>query len=225
MSSTITIGGSPIFDLGRVYSPFSSLVAAFRSSGRFIWPLHYLIITGTILASLRALRSRPRRAGALLAAAVALQVADAQVTTATFTRPQFTRLQLEGWELAAGGYQHLALFPMQVRDACPGSREPLHVIRYMFQAYRLRLTFNSGYFARVPVGRVREACAELARSVERRTLEKRTIYVVAPEAVSLFKRAGAVCAKLEGEVVCVASGGHPAFREYLLRRVDLTAGG
>jgi hypothetical protein len=47
-SSKVTLAGQPILTLGHFYRPFMEIVAPFRTSGRFIWPLHYLWITVTV---------------------------------------------------------------------------------------------------------------------------------------------------------------------------------
>jgi hypothetical protein len=48
LSSKVTLAGQPILMLGHFYRPFMEIVSPFRTSGRFIWPLHYLWITVTV---------------------------------------------------------------------------------------------------------------------------------------------------------------------------------
>jgi hypothetical protein len=48
LSSRVTLAGKPILTLGHFYRPFIEIIAPFRTSGRFIWPLHYLYITAIV---------------------------------------------------------------------------------------------------------------------------------------------------------------------------------
>jgi Family of unknown function (DUF6311) len=48
LSSRVTVLGKPILTLGHFYRPFIEIITPFRTSGRFIWPLHYLWITATL---------------------------------------------------------------------------------------------------------------------------------------------------------------------------------
>jgi hypothetical protein len=48
LSSRVTLAGNPILTLGHFYRPFVEIIAPFRTSGRFIWPLHYLWITAVV---------------------------------------------------------------------------------------------------------------------------------------------------------------------------------
>jgi hypothetical protein len=222
LSDVVTLAGYRVLGMRKIYAPFAKVVAPFRSSGRFVWPMHYLVMTAAVLAGVRALRSRPKWAAGVLAAAVAIQAADAAVLFETFPSRGFARLKMDGWELASGRYQHLALYPMQVWDACVEPWEPDFVRRYFFQAYRTRLTFNSGYFARLAIARATQVCKDTKASVESGALDPATIYVVAPTELPHFQKAEAVCAKLEADLICVAKDGDAAFREYLRSRAALT---
>ena len=48
LSSKVTLVGKPILTLGHFYRPWIEIIAPFRTSGRFIWPLHYLYITAIV---------------------------------------------------------------------------------------------------------------------------------------------------------------------------------
>ncbi|MFP2930428.1 DUF6311 domain-containing protein [Pyxidicoccus sp. 3LG] len=59
LSWRVTWTGRQVADLGGLYEPFSRLTAAFRSSGRFVWPLCYLLVGGAVLLCLRCGASGP----------------------------------------------------------------------------------------------------------------------------------------------------------------------
>lgn len=68
----------------------------------------------------------------------------------------------------------------------------------MYHAYRLRLTFNSGYFARLPFARTLQACRKLRIDVASGVLDAKTIYVVADEEAAHFRKStSAVCGRLD----------------------------
>jgi hypothetical protein len=76
-SSRIQFAGWTLISYQRIAEAvFAPLVKAFRSSGRFIWPLHYLAILAAIAGLLRLLKQRPAWATAVLALAVVAQASE-----------------------------------------------------------------------------------------------------------------------------------------------------
>jgi hypothetical protein len=57
LSWRVTWLGRPVMDLGGLYAPFVKLTSAFRASGRFIWPLHYLLVCGALVLVVRLRRT------------------------------------------------------------------------------------------------------------------------------------------------------------------------
>ena len=202
-----------LVDLSAVYDPVRRLVEPFRSSGRFIWPLHYLVLLGGIVGVAQGLGRHPRVLTGVFALALSLQIADVPLVS-PFVGRRTKRISDEGWELATGKYEHLALFPMQVFGAC-GRWTGDPVYRSALHAYRSRMTFNSGYFARLPNAFNSELCSALRTSIERGELDPGTVYVVEPQELDLFRRAHATCGALEGDIVCVSPEGDAAFRAYV----------
>jgi Family of unknown function (DUF6311) len=213
LSPTVTAAGVKLVDLSAVYYPVRGLFEPFRSSGRFIWPLHYLVLLGAIAGVAQGLGKHPRALTGVLALALSLQIADMPLMS-PFAARRARRISDEGWELATGKYEHLALFPTQVFGACERwTGDPVY--RYALHAYRSRMTFNSGIAARLPKAFSSELCAELRTSIERGELDPGTVYVVAPQELDLFRRADATCGALDGDIVCVSPTGDAAFRAYL----------
>ncbi len=217
LSWLVTLHGEGVITMRHFYANAGPLVETFRASGRFVWPLHYLLLAAAVWGCVR-VGGRGRLATALLATALAAQLVDFR-PTGGFARPiPFRRLSLTGWVFAEGRYQHIALVPMQVLNSpCSAPIEPETVQRYAFQAYRLRMTFNSGIFARFDLAGMKAECARAAREIDEGPLDARTIYVVSPERVARMRAAGATCRAPDGDWVCVDARGDEEFREFLRR--------
>jgi hypothetical protein len=214
LSSRVTWKGQLVADLGALYAPLGRATDAFRASGRFIWPLHHLLVVGAVLLVARLWRAMPGVAAGALLVALAVQAYDVrEEKSALRSRSKhFQRLTSPDWDALKGPYQHLALFPPQVQWVCR-FEEPL-VNALSYQAYRLGLTFNSGNAARTPPALAAECHARLPTG----GLDAATAYVVLPENVRPFLDAGARCGGLEGIPVCVAGGNTDAFARGLARQ-------
>jgi hypothetical protein len=208
LSSNITFKAQTLLDLSKLYAPFSAVTGAFRSSGRFIWPLHYLCFAAPVVLLPLLWRDRPWVATGLLIAGVTLQLCDVRsdAVTSRWKKTPFHRLSSEGWPLATVAFSHLELFPADIWDtpcrSIYGYRdEPILPLSY--EAYRRHLTYNSGYVARHSPGQA-EACATLEKNVAAGVLDPDSVYVTYPPYRPFFDRAGAVCGKLDGLDTCVA---------------------
>jgi hypothetical protein len=179
-------------------------VNPFRTTGRFIWPLHYLVLVGAVAATVRALPARA--AAALLFAACALQVVDIDPDSVArrFDAPGPAEPSTV-WASAAGGWRHLVQVPPTLRDgvgfSCGSAeRDWVGLARL---AHRLRLTYNGGYVARVDPRRARAACAAPAAAIARGELDRDTIYATTDAHARPLRAAGATCGHLDGSVFCV----------------------
>jgi hypothetical protein len=213
LSWRVTWTGRTVADLGALYAPLSRLTSAFRSSGRFVWPLSYLLVACAVLLWLRLWRTRPMAGTAALVLAVAVQAYDWRAERSPLHRPgSFRHLQAPEWAELRGAYQHLALFPPHVQWVCRYEEPLVNALGYT--AYRLGLTFNSGYASRTPPELARECQARLPPG----GVDADTAYVVAPEALGSFLQQGARCGVLEGLPVCVAGQRMDAFARALERQ-------
>ena len=198
-----------------LYDHISWLAQVFRSSGRFIWPLLYMIELGIALCVLRALRERRLRANCLLIAALGIQMYDVESTRAQnlFGRANTRILSAPEWNLAYEGFEHLVLYPAEIQSVCnreqPYRSDVVNGLAYL--AYRFRWTFNSGYAARYST-KTPAYCAELQRQVEQGKLDAHTVYVVQRWNVKDMRAAGATCGRLERLTVCTANAQNPLAR-------------
>jgi hypothetical protein len=200
-----------------LYDHVTWLAQVFRASGRFIWPLLYMIELGSALCVLYVLRDKRLLATCLLIAALGIQMYDVEATRAQnlFGRSTTRIFSAPEWNLAYEGFEHLVLYPAEIQSACnkeqPYRSDVVNGLAYL--AYRFRWTFNSGYAARYATN-TPAYCAELKRQVEQGKLDARTVYVIQRWNVKDMRAAGATCGRLERMTVCIADAQHP-FARYL----------
>jgi hypothetical protein len=212
--------GHEILDFSFLYP--AGIGATFRSSGRFIWVASYLLTTGALAVWLA---RRPRVAPVAIGLAFVVQLAD--TNGVFFARrigtKQAAPRQSPTWQLAAGDYDHMALYPPRCGDGgalcCEGlSRAPLPQDMYLAAlATRLGLTYNGFGAARVPRAAHRPACAALQADILAGRLDPRTVYVVAKDEEQSFRAHNptAPCRKLDAELVCVAGAAEGRLRAAL----------
>jgi len=192
----------------RAYSGIEPLTHSLRSSGRFVWPLLYCLVCGSLAGLISALRfSRPILTSVLLAL-VGLQLYDIDPSDAwaRYQSPPMRFLRAPEWAHGDHTIKHLVLYPAEIRDACDGPEHyrstPVNELAYL--AYRHRWTFNSGYTSRVPQG-IRDSCSDLRARVAGGDLRSDELYIVWQKDLGTFRRAGAVCGQIDGVLACVRS--------------------
>ncbi len=222
LSGTITIAGRVVATIS-AYGWFPWLASTFRSSGRFVWSLHYLAVLGGIAALAASWRDRPRAVAAAFGTALAIQAADVRppLPMRSTDAPQLPID--EGWGTARGAFGHVALVPPYIvtgggeaSQACPPVHAPDAQLPAAYVAYQLSATFNSAYLARVDPFRAGAACEALWTSVLSGRLDPETIYIVHPEYRRFFRAPWATCGRLDGMDVCVKGGRHDQFSEVLI---------
>jgi hypothetical protein len=220
-SSRITLGGRLLVDLEGFYRPLAGVVEPFRSSGRFIWMLDYLMMTAAIGAVCLTLRHRPGWCRALFAIAVVVQLVDLGNARVHVDHDRsWLPLRAPEWTQLGAQTHHLEMVPPQIVDAggwrCPETpyRNDDYFIPFAYVAYRAGVTLNSGYVSRLDTGAALAACR--ASLAERGPLDPSVVYVVDPSALSAVRARGAVCGRIDAAIVCV-SPAHP-LRARLVRR-------
>ena len=137
-------------------------------------------------------------------------------------RKQPFALQLEDWKHASGLYKHLVLYPPQILGGTlpgcvmPGFEQDFYV-PLAYQAYRLKLTFNSGYFARVDENKGRRYCQELHEQIQAGQFADDTIYVVHSHYWDLIRPhiPKISCGRVNDYMTCVSSARDNDFRAFL----------
>ena len=127
LSPTVTAGSRVVVDLD---GPWSGPLAVFRSSGRFAWPLAYVLVISAVVTLAR--RLPPRASHAALAVAVIAQLVDLQGAHDLRRRvardPAFhtweRRFTSGRWSAIAPRYRHIALVPPPQCGETPVPYEP-----------------------------------------------------------------------------------------------------
>ncbi|MFZ5478286.1 MAG: DUF6311 domain-containing protein [Myxococcota bacterium] len=170
----------------------------FQTSGRFVWPLHYLVVAAAIAGVCRF-----RHGGLALAVVLALQVADRPVWRWD-PGPPTHHLRAPAWDLAVGSYRHLALDPPQL-GCCP-SEDRIDPVPFGYLAARLGLTVDSARLARDRCAAEVAYCASPVREAD-------TVWVLGPSRRG--RRPDLTCGRLDGWEVCVQRGRDDAFARAL----------
>lgn len=207
LSDHVTVAGRIVLTMRSLYDLAGSLVESMRASGRFVWPLHYLALTGALAVVVRRDVLKPAVATALIVAAAAAQAVERRPEP-LFYPHGWKRLAHPVWARVGVSYRHFVLYPGYYPvgpGECPASSLEWSEVRPLaYEAYRQRMTFNSGYVARVPMEALRRYCASLDDDVAAGRLDPRSVYVVEPDRIEAFTRAGATCGTLDAYHVCVA---------------------
>ena len=209
-SSNVRLFGKQILDVGFLYP--KSVGAAFRSSGRFIWVLTYTLTIGALAIWVTRL---PRLAPFVIGAALIMQTADTKgiFNANRFGGPKRLPQFASEWQLAAGDYKHMELFPPRCSDGggracCDGfTTPPLPSDMYLAGlATSLGLTYNGLGAARVPLAAHGVYCKELQDDVAAGRLDPQSIYLVARDKEKPFRDQNptAPCKRLGGDLVCVS---------------------
>jgi hypothetical protein len=216
-SSSVRYGGRELLNIGWVYEKVQIIVYAFRSTGRFIWPLHYLCIAFALAGTAAVFRRRPVALGVILLLALVIQVDDTNALSSQdrFRWSAFERPKSTVWNLLNGDYEHVAIYPPQIYGSlCGVDFDDHYVYRLSYIAYRLGLTINSGYVARYST-RLDEICGASDRIAERGA-DPRTVYILTRG--HEMPRDTVVCGPIDGFVACVAAGRSTPFSRALAGR-------
>ena len=209
-STVLTIGAWVLIN----YPIESPLLSTFRSSGRFAWVAHYLIVLAVIVFSVK--RFGSTAAGAVLSCALAVQawdlsnphLTDAFLRTGGYWPAPMATLNDPGWDELAANRRHLTLLPP---PPCGVPAGP--ILPFQFVAARNKMTFNTAYTSRWdPAADVRY-CGQLTDQLAHGDLHADELYVVSDEWNDRFlehAKQPPICRTLDGFRVCVAGEPAPA---------------
>jgi Family of unknown function (DUF6311) len=216
-----SVGGERPTDFSAGFDALGVLRGIFRSSGRFIWVPSYGVTVGAMALWLcRA----PRVAPWILGGCLALQLADLRSFGADRFGGRADPPRIAAaWAVARGDYDHMALYPPRCGDSdgpcCPGfATAPLpEDMDLAALAPRLGLTYNGFGAARVPKAKFPSWCRSFDDDVMNGRLDRRTIYIVAPDREALFRlrNPAAPCRRVDEPLVCVAPDARGPFRDFV----------
>jgi len=225
LSETVTIAGRPLYHVG-LYALAPYIAASFRASGRFIWPLHYLLTALALLSVPVALRGRPRTAAATLLIVLSVQLADmVPPATDTIAYDAVPRLS-DTWRLARGEYARVIMYPpflsaggQPVAPAECGQHvySHDHYVVGARIAFTIGATLNSAYVSRLDKDRAAAMCRNLREALADGTLGSAAIYLVHADHVDAFRRIGAGCGSIDGLITCIDPTRRDPFSEAVRR--------
>lgn len=207
LSHRITVGSTVLLELPLPHWG-ALLGGAFRASGRFVWPLVYLLL---VVALWSVSRLQPARVGAvLLGIAVAVQFADTaglrRVVSDILIPAAPPRLDGPEWRELAAAHDHLVVLPAW--QCSLGHDTPGGVPSYapfLRVAIENHLTLNSFYAARYGAPLLAFHCGTLPRAFVARGVAARTAYVLDDAyARSLAQQPAGDwgCTRADGLVLC-----------------------
>ncbi|MGE4085412.1 MAG: DUF6311 domain-containing protein, partial [Vicinamibacterales bacterium] len=212
LSPIVTFGPWVLVDAG---GPWTAPLATFRSSGRFGWPLGYVMVVWAIVTVGR--RLSPRAALAVLGIALAVQLADLHdahlVRWRAARDPVFhdwPRLFASArWAAIAPRYRHVELVPAPQCGAAPIPYEP--AVRL---AAEHGLTVNAGVIARRDLGAQRRYCVEADAAIDAVRLRDDTLNDVSEPAAGVLERMGGpavACGRIDTVWICTTAAAYAAW--------------
>ena len=208
MATPITFAGHPILTVP-LYRHLPQFTAWFRGSGRFAWPLYYLVMA-LVLATV-ARRARPIAAPALLLLALVVQLVDQRPLHAWVKR-QYTypwpRLDSPAWNGIGRSFRSIRLAPPIITHhvACDYyDQHDDYNTKFAVLASTQAMTFNSATLSRVDA--FGALCRPMLDSLKRGLLDPHTVYVPATnyfEEIQWTAEGHVICGKVETDNVCIA---------------------
>jgi hypothetical protein len=211
LSHRITLGSHVVAEIP-LSTPVRNFLSMFRASGRFTWPLFYLLLV-TAIACLGLLV--PRRVQGLAAAGLALlQIVElapltSGVRVATAAWGPFVELQSDAFRRLGEAHRHLVVLPAW---QCGLSKSPGGVMGYGtfgMLAAQQHMTINSYYSGRYSRRVLDFHCRTLPGELLARGPLVDSAYVVDPNYRAWFEaRAAATheCGRRDGFDLCVRRG-------------------
>ncbi|WP_440222126.1 DUF6311 domain-containing protein [Dokdonella sp. MW10] len=203
-TSTVVVLGPHVLVDAPIDNPF---IAMYRSSGRFIWPLYYLLFFVSL--ALVARRFGTSAATGMLVVALAVQQFDSNQSmgyalvkrSVTLQAPEGSLLRDPRWNTLATDRRHLVVLP--ARGCGPNDI----FMPFLMLAAQHRMTLNSAYLARIDSGKLASYCTSLGEQLTRVDLRADELYVIVDEPwMTRFPEARARmrCETLDGHAACTA---------------------
>jgi len=214
LSPRITFANHLVIDLS---GPWAGRFAVFRATGRFFWPLSYLLLASAIATLCT--RLPPRLTLTILLAVVTLQALDlhgAHESRRQGARdPGFyewaTPMPSAAWHQILPQYKHVVMYPPPQCGA--------HPVGYEAPAYLAGLhglTINAGGAARPDEAARLRYCHDLGDQMKAGRLADDEIYIVTPGEMPAIRSAAqppAVCGAIDRVSVCVTAASYQRWRE------------
>ena len=213
VSTRVTVGQTVLATIPLPH-PLSGLLAVFRSSGRFFWPVHQLVTLGVLVGTMIAM---PKRwiARAMIAAALLVQYFDTlpirEGVAAASARLASSPLKSRDWGVMARSYAHLILLPAIQCDFVHAPGGDAAWAWFSRLAARSPMTLNSVHMARVIPQSDFYNCTTLPRQVANGQLDGNSVYVLSDEfsRLTVAHNDANLCHRVDGFNVCTSGMNRP----------------
>lgn len=169
LSNEAYAGTAPLWKIG-LPDPLVRFINTFGTSGRFIWPVFYLVVLFGLVV---VIRNNPKPV-LILGFALLLQFFDLQPVYMDKRLADFTQYEarIEGpfWQAAAAVNDHLMLLP--------GIKLPLEYEQFAIFAVDSGQTLNLGYFARPDIAAIQAYSNQAWSNLNAGKLDPATLYVI-----------------------------------------------
>jgi hypothetical protein len=214
LSPRITFGSRELVDLT---GSWSEPMAVFRSTGRFFWPMAYLLLAWALATTIR--RWPSRVALAIVLPVVTLQLLDLHAAHEDRRRtshdPAFfawtNPMTSPVWGSVLPLYDHLVLYPP---PQCGASPIPFEPAAYLAGLHGL--TINTGGVARPDEAARLRYCHDLGEKMKAGVIDDRSFYIMQASEVAALRRDArppAVCGAIDGISVCVTAASYQRWRD------------
>jgi hypothetical protein len=213
LSPRVTLADRVVLDWS---SPQLERWALFRATGRFFWPMAYLIVAVSI--GMIAARLRSGLGAAVLGAALLIQLADLRVAHAerriTSRSEGFyaweNMMPSPVWHDLLTFYKHIVIAPPRQCASAPiGFESPAYL------AGLHGLTINSAAVARFDEVKQRRYCARIAAEMLTGTVDDETLYILDTAQAAALKTAARkpiACGTIDAAYVCVSAQSYAPWR-------------
>jgi hypothetical protein len=213
-------GDTSLFGLTTIYNKlFRTIVDSFRVSGRFIWPMHYFVILGSILVVSRFIK-KPLVVGIILLLTLSVQTLEIRnfIPHARAYNPVFNPLQAKEWDSILLEFKHIQLFPPHtpmIEEQCASHDNSInYYLPFVLYAAKNNLTINSAYVARPKKKAIIDQCEKQLDEFKHGIIDPDSLVVVDKDYISRFQEwmgDKVHCKLLDDYHVCVNSTHHVNF--------------
>lgn len=216
LSPRVTLGDRVVLDWT---SPQLERWALFRATGRFFWPMAYLVVAvsiGVIVARLRLALGAAVLSGALLIQLADLRVAHAErrVTSRSEAFHAWGNAMPSAvWHDLLPFYKHIVIVPPRQCASAPlGFESPAYL------AGLHGLTINSAEVARFDEAKRRRYCARITAEMLTGSVDDDSLYIldtVQAAALKAAARKPIACGAIDAAYVCVSAQSYAPWKEIL----------
>lgn len=176
---SVVLGDKVLLDININYEPLKKVLNTVRSSGRFIWPVYYVLF---LFALFGVKYKKKKMAAIMLVVAFCLQIYDFSYHLWGYQDPRFENQSWEitlpqYWENLPEKYDHIHFIPSYPQDKNMVKSSYPDIAMF---AAKNNMTLNKGYFARMLKGNYMHIVREEDK-LERGEHSSSSVYILLPE--------------------------------------------